>query len=304
MSPLISVIICTHNPRRNYLQKVIDALSSQSLPFEQWEILLVDNASDQILAAEFDLSWHPQARHIREEQLGLTPARLRGIKEAATEVLVFVDDDNVLDDDYLEIAWRISKDFPLIGAWGGQIIGEFEMPPPEWAKPYLGFLAIREFTQDKWSNLLHQHETTPCGAGLCIRKVIAEHYAELVEKDLKRLGLDRKGKLLTSCGDSDLAFTACDMGFGTGQFIALKLTHLLPKSRLDEAYLLRLVEGMYYSHTILDAFRGKFPDQSPNSLRTRLREAYCLFTMNAIDRRFYNAQKRGLALAIQEIKQF
>ena len=301
MSPLISVIICTHNPRHNYLQKVIDALRSQRLPVEQWQLLLVDNASEHVLASQFDLSWHPQACHIREEQLGLTPARLRGIREAVAETLIFVDDDNVLDCDYLETALHISQDFPFIGAWGGQIHGEFEVPPPEWAKPYLPCLAIREFTQDKWSNLLHQHETTPCGAGLCIRRPIAEKYAELIQNDPKRLGLGRKGTLLTSCEDSDLAFTACDLGFGTGQFTALKLAHLMPENRLDEAYLLRLVEGMVYSHTILDSFRGKLPQPSSYSLDRRLREAYRLLKMSPKDRRFYNARKRGLMLATQEI---
>ena len=301
MSSLISVIICAHNPRHNYLLRVIDALKSQSLPVEQWELLLVDNASDQPLAPEFDLSWHPQARHIREDQLGLTPARLRGVREANAEILVFVDDDNVLDVDYLEIALQISKDYPLIGVWGGQIQGEFEVPPPEWTKPYLHYLAIREFTQDKWSNLLHQHETTPCGAGLCIRKKIAEQYAELTQNDAKRLGLDRRGNLLTSCGDSDLAFTACDMGFGTGQFTALKLKHLMPASRLEEDYLLRLIEGMAYSHVILESFRDKFPSKPAFSLKAQLVEAYQLFKRSSIDRRFYRAHKRGLMLALQEI---
>ena len=92
----LSVIICTHNPRSDYLSRVLQALDSQSLSKESWELLLIDNASEKILSTEIDLSWHPNSRHIREEQLGLTPARLRGIKESVGEILIFVDDDNVL----------------------------------------------------------------------------------------------------------------------------------------------------------------------------------------------------------------
>ena len=298
MKPFLSVIICTHNPRRDYLDKVLNALQAQTLPVEKWELLLVDNASEQLLSSDVDLDWHPQSRHIREEQLGLTPARLRGIKEATAETLVFVDDDNVLDSDYLEVTLGISKDFLFLGAWGGQIRAEFEVTPPEWTKPYWGHLAIREVERDKWSNLI-LHETAPCGAGMCVRKIVAQKYADLVCNDQKRLGLDRKGKLLTSGGDSDIAFTSCDIGLGTGQFTSLKLTHLMPASRLEEEYLIKLVEGMEYSHRILDSLRGQMPTHT--SWKTNLLTYYRLLRMNPRDRRFYKARRRGYVLAHQAI---
>jgi glycosyltransferase involved in cell wall biosynthesis len=81
----LSVIICTHNPRHDYLRPVLDGLGRQTLPLNQWELLLVDNASKENLAERFDLSWHPHAHQIREHELGLTPARLRGIGEECFE---------------------------------------------------------------------------------------------------------------------------------------------------------------------------------------------------------------------------
>ena len=297
---LISVITCTHNPRQDYLDKVLTALKAQTLSFDQWEYLLVDNASDQLLASEIDLSWHPNARHIREEQLGLTPARMRGIEEAKTEILVFVDDDNVLEPDYIEVASQIGKDWSSLGAWGGQIRGEFEKTPPDWTKPYWKNLGIRELEQDQWSNLLHQHETTPCGAGMCVRKIVAQKYAELVRHEPKRLHLDRKGKQLISGGDTDLAFTACDIGLGTGVFVGLKLTHLIPASRLEEEYLIRLTESLAYSNRMLDFFRGKTPINN-SWLKIKVSEYYQLWFKSHRDMRFYQAKHRGIALAIQEI---
>ncbi|WP_414527901.1 glycosyltransferase [Nodularia chucula] len=293
------MIICSYNPRQDYFLRVLEALKNQTLSVNTWELLLIDNASDKLLASEIDLSWHPHSRHIREDELGLTPARLRSIKEAKAATLVFVDDDNVLDDDYLEVVLKISKDYPFLGAWGGQIRAEFEIEPPEWTKPYWGMLAIREFDQDKWSNLLHQHETTPCGAGLCIRKFVAEKYAELVCNQNTRIKLDRKGKQLTSCGDSDLAFTACDIGLGTGQFTSLRLTHLISSNRLQEDYLLKLVEGMAYSVTILNAFRTIIPVYPCRS--QRIYEYYLRWRMDSRRKRFYDSEQKGKKLAMQEI---
>ncbi|WP_310428146.1 glycosyltransferase [Chamaesiphon sp. VAR_48_metabat_135_sub] len=293
MELFLSVIICTHNPRYNYLDRVLNALQAQTLPVEKWELILVDNASDRMLSSEVDLGWHPQAREIREEKLGLTYARLRGIKEAVAEILIFVDDDNVLDSDYLEVALKISRDYTFIGAWGGQTKGEFEVDPPDWTKPYWSFLAVREFQEDKWSNLVHQHATTPCGAGICIRKIVAQKYSELVCNDLKRLGLDRQGSLLTSCGDTDLALTACDIGLGTGLFKDLQLTHLIPASRLEEEYLVRLIEGITSSLIVLDSFRGKLPQIQNIGWKEKLIEYYRLWQMNPRERRFYRAMQRG-----------
>src|SRR5712691_4118791 len=96
----LSVIICTHNPRPEYFAKCLKALQAQTVPVDKWELLLVDNASDSAKAPRPDLAWHPRARLACEPQLGLTPARLRGIREANGGLLVFVDDDNVLDADF------------------------------------------------------------------------------------------------------------------------------------------------------------------------------------------------------------
>lgn len=299
MKPAISVIICTHNPRREYLDRVLAALKAQTLPFEKWELLLIDNASQKLLSKEIELGWHSNVRHIREEQLGLTPARLRGIREASAETLVFVDDDNVLDADYLQEALKISQEWPMLGAWGGQCVPEFEEEPPSWTRAYWWLLALREFDIDTWSNLKEQYETAPCGAGLCIRKVVGQKYAELIRSDPKRVNMGRKGNILTCGEDADIAFTACDMNLGTGLFKSLKLTHLMPAKRLQEDYLLKLREGESYSTTWLNFYRDKQLPKKPwfiEWLRYSRR-----WLMDARKRRFYDATERGIALAKQEI---
>ena len=84
---MLSVVICTHNPRPAYFSKCLEALRSQTLPLG-WELVIVDNRSDTPLADRMDLAWRPGARMIREETLGLTPARLRGIRESKGDLLV------------------------------------------------------------------------------------------------------------------------------------------------------------------------------------------------------------------------
>src|SRR5438105_4276456 len=134
----ISVVICTHNPRANYLGQCLDALRSQTLTQASWELLLVDNRSKEAVSECGDLSWHPSARIIREDKLGLTPARLRAICETTGDLLVFVDDDNVLDNDFLQIALDAAQERPFLGSWSGQCRPKFEEPPPECTRRYWG----------------------------------------------------------------------------------------------------------------------------------------------------------------------
>ena len=300
MKPTFSVIICTHNPKLDYLKRVLQALQNQTLSKDQWELLLIDNASDTVLAEEVDLQWHHKARHIREEQLGLTQARLRGIKESIGEILIFVDDDNILEADFLEVNVNISQEWPMLGVWGGQIVPEFEQAPADWAKPYLILLAVREFDRDKWSNSTIPNESVPCGAGICVRKFVAEKYAEQTLKDEKRAELGRKGKLLTSGEDTDLALTACDLGLGTGQFRSLKLTHIISANRLQENYLLRLVKVFFYSQTLMMALR-KQPLPAKPCISQKLLQKYSRWRMKPLNRRFYDAEKAGINLALNEI---
>jgi len=297
----LSVIICTHNPRRDYLEKVLTALQFQSLDPELWELLVIDNASETNLSSEINLNWHPQSRHIREEKLGSAHARFRGIKEANAELLLFVDDDNVLDSDYLKEALRISKEFSFLGVWGGQVVPEFDQPPPEWTKPYWNLLAINEFTQARWSNLVDAG-THPCGAGMCFRKVVADTYIDLVLGNLRRLELGRKGTILSGCEDTDLAFTACDIGLGMGQFPSLKLTHLIPPNRVQEPYLLKIQEASSYSVVMLHSFWGKIPPIRDRSLVEQIYEFGRTLRMSPIQRKFHQAAKRGIEAAIKEIK--
>lgn len=140
--PSVSVIICAHNPKPDYLQRALEALKAQTLPRSEWELLLIDNASKEPLASAWDLSWHPRGRHVREDQLGLTAARLCGIKDSTGELLVFVDDDNVLNPDYLSNALEISLSKTCVGAFGGNVVGEFEAAPPSWVNIMFSVFAV------------------------------------------------------------------------------------------------------------------------------------------------------------------
>jgi len=255
--PEVSVVICTHNPQSAYLTRVLDALKAQTLPIQKWEILIVDNASKNQVSSQWDLSWHPGGRHIREDELGLVPARLRAMAESNGDLIVFVDDDNVLQSDYLQQAWNIAMQWPILGAWGGNIVGEFESEVEPRLIPYVDHLGLRRVEKPAWSNQsAFSNHAIPKGAGICVRKAVAEKYRYIVSSDKRRKSLDRVGNSLASSGDADLALTSCDLGYGTGLFPELQMVHLIPRRRIQYHYLLKLEEEIAFGHSLLSFLRG------------------------------------------------
>lgn len=262
----ISVVVCSHNPRAQYFSRTLDSLRNQTLPKERWELLLVDNASKEPLAATWDLSWHPLSRHIRECELGIALARQRGIKAASTDLIVFVDDDNLLASDYLSEALKIANQWPQLGLWSGTIIPEFELQPPPYLRDFLAVLAIREVKTPVWANIPTCYDALPWGAGLCTRRGVASAYCEQYEKSTIHLG--RTGISLVPGEDTEMCYVACKMGLGMGLFPTLNLTHLISKTRIEEKNLLRTSEGIRTAEYLM-AFKWEgMISSSPFSLRS------------------------------------
>ena len=214
-----SVIICTLDPRPDYIARVLDALRNQTLPFLEWELLVVDNGSRLPLVSSWDISWHPAARHILEPERGVAYARRRGIQEASADLIIFVDDDNVLDKEYLAEAIKIKQEWPFLGVWGsGSIRGEFEVEPQEKMRSWL---PVRELQGGRWSNLagsllfgFSPEEGIPWGAGMCVRRDVADAYRRFFEQSSLKITGRLKGE------DTEICFVSCRYGLGTGTFLS------------------------------------------------------------------------------------
>lgn len=261
----ISVIICSHNPREDFLRRTLAGLRAQTLPPEQWELLLIDNASNQPLAGRFDISWQPNSRQLLESKRGKLNAWLMGMREARAGTFLFVDDDNVLTIDYLEQALALGDQCPFIGAWGGGLKPEYEIPLPDWVGEEVWRLTVLDVKEEVWSNLREGYATVPCGAGLCVRRTVAQKYLERCRENPISIKLDRDGKGLGGYGDIDLAYCALDLGLGTCRTPRLWVTHLIPAGRLTLDYFVRHAESDAASMMLFRASR-RLPIQKPKPL--------------------------------------
>ncbi|QJD96947.1 glycosyltransferase [Mucilaginibacter robiniae] len=291
----LSVIICTHNPRLEYLNRVFEALRKQTLALQQWELLLVDNGSKQQLTEVFDLSWHPSSRIVREDKLGLTPARIRGIEEAKAELLIFVDDDNLLKSNYLEVIAKQFQENKLIGILGaGKIIPEFEVQPSAEVMVHTNMLALRNESRAYYSNELKFSSAIPYGAGTAIRRNLALKYVEACRNHPMAAALGRTGNALLSGEDVDMALQVCQSGYLSAVLPELELIHIIPQSRLETDYLLRIAAGHAYSHYLLGKMWGYNKDYKQNAILKRLRYLSKLKRMQGLAKKIYIAEYKAV----------
>jgi hypothetical protein len=204
-----------------------------------------------------------------------------------------VDDDNVLQSDYLAHAKVIAAEHSQLGVFGGNVRLEFEKPPPEWTRAYWPWLAAREVSQDIRSTPDLHASSTPHGAGMCLRRKVGLMYHDQLQKVPIRQWLDRTGQALISGGDTDIALTAGDMGMEVGLFARLELKHLIPPDRLTEDYLLRLRRGVMTSYWLLRFLRGEGLRRPPKGVKWWTKFIYDAARKRGRQRRFYMAEALG-----------
>ena len=130
MSPVISVVIPTFN-RRETLATVLPLLAKQTLPQEQYELLLCDSGSTdgtRELVAELAI---PNLRHILPaENRGRSGARNAGIREATGEFVLFTDADIIPSENLLAEHLRLHRARPHSAVVGLEVqvdsIAEYE----------------------------------------------------------------------------------------------------------------------------------------------------------------------------------
>lgn len=276
--PLLSVIICTFNPRSDLLAHCLRALAVQTLPGNKYELIIVDNnSSPPVNAARATRLAGRDIIVIREPRQGLTFARAGGIARASADLICFIDDDNEIAPDYLEEAVNIAAQEPHIGTYGGVCAGVLETPVSRIKKSLLPYLGVRDQgDQPITGEGAAWGPWEPIGAGLCTRKRVAEAYAAYVNQTESAGGLGRKGGALLSGEDSLISRIAHLLDYQCGYRPKLKLNHHITKGRLKYRYLRRLLEGHGRSYVLLERISGRIVDPVPKDKELRRLLAHLL----------------------------
>jgi glycosyltransferase involved in cell wall biosynthesis len=118
----ISIIICTYD-RYDVLPDAIASAQAQSLPSNEFEIIVVDNSPDQAKAAQWarDYAGEPNVRYHCEPVPGLSNARNVGTDMARGAVVAFMDDDAIASPQWAAELLSAYDAYPDAGVVGGLV---------------------------------------------------------------------------------------------------------------------------------------------------------------------------------------
>ena len=233
---MLTVIICTYN-RAKYIGPLLESIAANDLEKSEYEILLVDNnctdntreICEAFAAAHKDV----QFRYVVEPEQGLSAARNKGIKEAKGDLIVYVDDDALVDGHYLRdyVAWFAGH--PETMACGGPIEPSYETEEPKWMSPYTKALLtawmnygdkVREYPKGRY----------PGGGNAAYRKEVFDKVG------LFNTALGRKGGNLMGSEEKDIFDKMHAQGMQVLYLPTPILHHCIPQTKLEKDYFDRL----------------------------------------------------------------
>jgi glycosyltransferase involved in cell wall biosynthesis len=130
-----SVIVPTRD-RADVLDACLASIAAQSLPREDFEVVVIDNGSTDHTAAVVARHASRLALQSRSEpEPGLHVGRHAGLRLARSDILVFADDDIVAEPTWLAAVVDAFAD-PAVALVGGNDRPLFERDPPAWLRAW------------------------------------------------------------------------------------------------------------------------------------------------------------------------
>ncbi len=242
----VSVIVCCYNSAQR-LPKTLEHVAGQIVPENiSWEVIIVDNNSTDNTEKVALEEWHKHHlsipfKVVTERREGLIFARQKGVEVSQFDLLLFCDDDNWLEKNYIHYAYEIMNANKKIAALGGKSEGFFETEKPEWFSRFASAYAIGK--QHAVSGNINGRGFV-AGAGMVIRKQAFDLFDNI---GFKPLLTGRKGKHLSSGEDAELCLVLLFLGYDLYYDDRLQFVHYMPSKRLKWKYCIRM---MAYGHAI------------------------------------------------------
>lgn len=249
----VSIIICCYNSASR-LPETIKHIALQEVNTDiHWELIIVNNNSSdntKVIAHSEWKKYNLQTSFFIIDQPvpGLSNARKKGVENAKFEYIIFCDDDNWLDKNYINVAYDLMEQYTEIGAAGGMSTAVSDSNFPDWFNEVQNSYAVGK--QSKTSGPITQRGYL-WGAGIVIRKNLLDIVYNL---DIETQLIGRNGSNLSAGDDSEICKWIILLRKELYYDESLIFKHFIAKERLTCAYKEKLFKGFDQTSTILKQY--------------------------------------------------
>jgi glycosyltransferase involved in cell wall biosynthesis len=235
----VSAVICSYN-RARFIIKAVDSIFNQDFDKQLYEVIVVDNNStdDTVTLLEQYKREHPDYnfRYYIEHNQGVAYTRNRCAREAAGEIVAYLDDDSMAQEGWLSDIVNYFDAHPDVYSIGGKITPYFLTGIPGWYSKYF-FGLVGNFDQGPVIKQL-TGVRYPCGANMAFRKKVFE------EVGYFNTDLGRKGAGLLANEEKDLYLRILQRGKKVFYLPGAVVLHAVEANKFDKAYVRRHSMGI------------------------------------------------------------
>ncbi len=249
----VSLIIATYN-RSQWVVETLRSVVEQSADQNRWECIVVNNNStdDTISRVEEFISSHSNfdIRLVTESKQGLSHARNCGIANSRGEILAIIDDDELINRDFISAYIEFFDSHPDVASAGGKIIAQYRTARPAWMskyteRPIANPIDLGEQPQEFPKGVI------PGGGNMAIMRWAIDSYGVFDPT------LGRCGERLIGGEESDLFERLRAGGESCWYIPQAVMYHLIPDEKLNHKYMDALSYNIGVSQRLRAGIEGR-----------------------------------------------
>lgn len=233
----LDLIICTYN--RSYrLEPLLKNVMTTPVPpgWERRVYLVNNNSSDDTaeVAERLVEAYGSALSYVFEEKQGLSNARNAGIAAGDGELVGFVDDDELLDENWFFEAIQPFEDRQAIGYISGTYEPDYAAPPPDWLPlktfpAVIGVIRLGNRNRDYGPDF----DEVMMGGNCVIRRTALDDVGGFNSK------LGRSGSGTQTGEDREMQQRLEEAGYRGQYRPRLVIFHHIPEARMKRSYFIR-----------------------------------------------------------------
>lgn len=288
----VSIVICCYNSSE-IIVPTIESINNLIMPevLNNIELIVVDNnCSDNTveLVKQTFYNKYINLKIVIENKPGLMNARKKGVEVANGDIVVFVDDDNILNNNYIQRVSDIFSSNESVGVIGGQVIQK-TTNYPSWFEKYLGVYACGRVSDRSLD--VTTTRMTLFGAGLSfrsevIKKVLVDNFYNLVL-------MGRTENTLLRGDDSELCMLAILNGWHVWYQDDLILHHNILERRINWDYVKNARFGGGMASVVLDMYRFEILNKPIDSFSINFLKSFIRFLRFIFSTKFKKRDLEG-----------
>lgn len=222
-----SIVVATYN-HPQILADCLKNLARLKFPKDQFEIIFVDNNPGNPgkipIAEKREM---PKIKMVFEKTPGLSRSRNKGIEESSGGFIAFIDDDALIEENYLSVAQKAIRNHPEISIFGGPIYPYYLDGKPGWFKD--------EYEARYWGEkerILKKGETFS-GSNMIIKRELFARFGKF------RTSLGMNAQVLILGEETEFFTRLKKKGIELLYVPDMKVNHLVQRDKMTVTYQLK-----------------------------------------------------------------